>query len=119
MAVAERIGQIGTFAMPFFYRLSRPVGTVAMTSLATMVVTVTIYYACWVRYVRRGREYGLLFAPLGPLPLPMALLPMAYFVAMSAFLSSPYLLTAALLFAAGHVYMSKQELARSRATSQP
>jgi hypothetical protein len=54
----------------------------------------------------------LLYAPLMGLPLPMAVSPIAYFLAASVFLNSGFLGAFAVVLAIGHIYVSQVELQR-------
>jgi hypothetical protein len=105
MEIMERIGQIGVFAIPFFYQTY--VETVnEMVSLAVMTIFLVTYYIGWLRFFSKGRRYSLLYSPLMGLSLPLAISPVIYFSAASVFLNSWVLLTCAIVFGIGHIYVS-------------
>jgi len=61
------------------------------------------YYGLWGRYLRRGRSGPALYAPLWRIPVPMAILPVAVFLASAAWLGNAWLAGAAVMLAAGHI----------------
>jgi hypothetical protein len=58
----------------------------------------------------------LLYRPLWRVPVPMAILPAAVFLAAAAWLSNPWIAIAALILAAGHIPVS---VITARATEDP
>ena len=77
-----------------------------------MVAFLLIYYAAWLRFFLKDRQYELLYSPLRGLPLPMVVSPIAYFLAASVFLSSWFLGAFAVVLAIGHTYISQVESER-------
>jgi hypothetical protein len=108
MEIAQRVGQIGVFTIPFFYQTYVET-TVEKFSLAVMAVFLAVYYVGWARYFSGGRQYRLLYSPLMGMPLPLAISPVAYFLAASVFLGSLPLLAFALVLGVSHTYVSKRE----------
>jgi hypothetical protein len=107
MIVFERIGQIGSFAIPFFYRLkSSSILDVAM--LTIMICALVIYYAGWMRYLVQGRNEGLFYKSMFGIPLPMAVMPVIYFFSASVLLGSVWLMMCAILLGVGHITVSWQ-----------
>ena len=104
--VFERIGQAACFVLPFFYRLacSSVKGGIA---LAVMALALAVYYACWVRYLVLGRDEALFYRPLLGIPLPMAVMPVLYFMAAALLLGSSWLLLAAILLGIGHIQVTR------------
>ncbi len=101
MTIIERIGQIGSFVMPFFYQLPQ-LNTLGFVAVLIMAVTMALYYAGWIRYlIRRSEE--LFYQPLLGIPLPMAVMPVVYFLAASILLGSIWLMVAAVLLGIGHI----------------
>jgi hypothetical protein len=109
MTIVERLGQASSLAIPFFYAIdlskTRHFGPV----LAGLALTLTIYYIGWVRYVMR-REYSCFYKPLFHVPLPMAIMPVVYFVLSSYLLCSIYLFGSAVVLGIGHLSISNIEL---------
>jgi hypothetical protein len=105
----ERIGQIGTFGLPFFY----PVHVVSSSdrlALLLMGCALAVYYVGWARYVAEGRHERLFYAPLLGIPLPMAVMPVVYFAVASYLLGSVWLALAVAVFAVGHIGVSRVHL---------
>ena len=105
--VFERIGQIGSFTLPFFYRLkwSTMVDTAA---IIIMVCALIIYNAGWTRYLVKGRSEVLFYKSMLGIPLPMAILPVIYFISASVLLGSYWLMMSSILLGIGHITISTQ-----------
>ncbi len=102
---AEGGARIAVFTLPWLYTFHRE--TLAdRAALVVIVAALLAYYAAWVRYFRGGRRYRLLFAPAGPLPVPLALAPCVALAAGALALHSVPLAAATLLFALLHVRSS-------------
>lgn len=103
--VLERIGQITCFVLPILYgqRIAeQPINVITLL----MGICLLVYYIGWIRFFGGGREFSLLFKPLGPIPIPMALFPILYFLLL-AFWQQSYLFgIPALIFAIGHFVTS-------------
>lgn len=72
-----------------------------------------VYIGLWGRYVATGRRIAALYAPLGPIPVPMALFPVAAFLCAAGWLGSWWIALAATILAIGHIPLS---LTTARAT---
>ena len=108
----ERIGQIAMFLSPMLSEmLFDPPYRIAM--FAIMGWFLILYYICWLRYMLRGRDFRMLFAPFLKIPIPMAVFPVLYFIAASVFLMSPVLLVSTIIFAVGHLYLSRRSYLQS------
>jgi len=68
-----------------------------------VLVCAFAYWVLWGRYFACRRSPVALFGPVWGIPVPMALLPVAAFLAGSAWLMNPWMLIAACLLAAGHI----------------
>lgn len=115
MEVIERIGQAGSFLIPFFYPLPALRAT-SVDALVVMGLALVIYYISWARYALKGHRFVLLYAPLFHIPLPMAISPVVYFAAAAIFLQAVPLAIAAGLLAIGHLYVSYSEWKRCQNT---
>lgn len=102
LVIAEGIGRIGVFAAPLVSPLHhKTIGEWA--GGLGMAVFLLLYYAGWLRYFVRGREFGLLYRPLLGISVPLAVLPVLYFAAASVVLHSGWMLLAAVILGAGHI----------------
>ena len=100
----ERVGQAGCLVAPTSFSGTAPTGPAGF--LVVMLVALALYYALWLRYLTRGRLATLLFAPLGPLPLPMAALPVLVFGCTALWMPSLGVGAAAVVLAIGHLTVS-------------
>lgn len=108
LEVMEWVGRIGVFVIPFFYRLEIT-STVQVAALAVMALALLVYYAGWVRYFSRNRQYALLFQPMFGLPVPLAVSPTVYFAAASVLFGSWYLALATAVLGVAHLTISLRE----------
>lgn len=102
MTVVERIGQVGSFVIPFFYHLTLA-SVMDAVALAIMIGALALYYAGWIRYLAPGRIEELLYRSLLGIPLPMAVMPVIYFLSASVLLGSIWLMLAAVMLGVGHI----------------
>lgn len=116
LEIVEWVGRVGAFAVPFFcwIEITGTLGTIAM---AIMIGALGVYYAGWLRYMRQGRSFALLFQPMLGLPLPMAVAPIVYFYAASIVLHSWSLFLATVLLTIGHLYVSNLSWQNAKATN--
>ena len=98
-------GRLGIFVIPFFCWIEMG-GAVEMIAVVIMIGALGMYYIGWLRYMRGGRAFALLFQPMLGLPLPLAIAPIVYFYAASIMLHSWWLLIATVLLTIGHLYVS-------------
>jgi hypothetical protein len=111
----ERIGQAGSFVIPFFYPLPA-LRDASVDALVVMALALVFYYIGWARYALKGHRFVLLYAPLLGVSLPMAISPVLYFAAAAMFLKAWPLAIATALLAVGHLYVSYGEWKRSQDT---
>lgn len=67
------------------------------------LVLLVAYWLLWVRFFAGGRAFQLLYAAAGPLPVPMAVLPVCLFGVMALWGRSVGLALVTLVLALGHV----------------
>ena len=101
--ILERVGQAGCFVLPFFYNLRVLAGSDVFVFVILLAAFLT-YYVCWLRYFLKDRQQVWLYRNLGPLPLPLSICPVLYFLSASILFGSILLAAAAVIFAAGHIY---------------
>jgi hypothetical protein len=98
----EWIGRLGVFMLPLFWELKN-IGRGKVIVLTLMLFCIGVYYAGWLKYVIRGREFKLLFEPLFFIPVPMAVFPVVYFLLAGVLLESWPIVVASVIFAFGHI----------------
>jgi hypothetical protein len=103
----EWIGRIGVMTLPFLYELKIN-GKEKIVLLFCMLVCAIVYYMGWYKYLTQGREYLLLFQPLGIIPVPMAIFPILYFIFAGLLLSSWPIVLVSIIFGIGHISESLQ-----------
>lgn len=99
VSALERVGQIGCLVLP---AISGTHGHVDPW-LVLLVLLVAIYHGLWVRYLLTGRRTAQLYAPLGPVPVPMAVVPVLAFLVAAIWLTTWPLAVAGALLAVGHL----------------
>lgn len=95
----ERVGQIGCLVLPAISGSNGPVNAL----LVMILLCIGVYYGLWVRYLVAGRSVAQLFAPLGPVLVPMAVFPVLAFLIAALWLSSELLAVAGIALAVGHL----------------
>lgn len=107
LTALENIGRIVCFLYPIAFGtdlfIALKSGNIMVYLMAAFVLA---YYALWVRYFVSGRKFALLFRPSFFLPVPMAVFPASYFLALALLLQSAIMISAAIVFAAGHISIS-------------
>lgn len=95
--ICEKVGQVGMVVLPLFYTVNfrHPL-------LIIMVIVLAFYYYAWLRYFRTRRVKSL-YEPLFYLPIPLAVLPILYFLCSALLIGNPLVYIAWLLLAAGHI----------------
>jgi hypothetical protein len=106
MTGVERIGQVGCFVIPFFYRLPQASDRNAV-ALAIMIGALALYYAGWVRYLVLGRAEEWFYRSLLGIPSPMAVMPVIHFLSASVLLGSVWLVLAAVMLGVGHISVTR------------
>jgi hypothetical protein len=103
--VLERIGQAGVFLVPLFHMVYLDTVT-KQAAFALIIMALTVYYFCWWRFFRHKRQYSWLFQPLGIIPIPMAVMPLIYFLASAIIMESLVMFLAAVCLGLGHLPIS-------------
>lgn len=102
IGVAERAGQALCLVVP---AVTEP-GATRWGWSAVVAASVVAYWMLWGRYLATGRRAHALYAPVWRVPVPMALLPVAAFLATGLWLDDLWAVGAALVLAAGHIPVS-------------
>ncbi|HEY4429765.1 MAG TPA: hypothetical protein VGN87_01880 [Paenibacillus sp.] len=70
---------------------------------ALIILFIAIYYGLWIRYIVKGRQFKLLWDPLGFIPIPMAVLPVCAFGLAAIWGKSIWLSIAVVCLTIGHL----------------
>lgn len=110
--ITEGIGRIGVLVTPVFSAI-RNESLYEVLALIGMVIFLLLYYIGWLRYFRSNRDFKLLFIPLYGIPVPLAIMPVLYFLSASIILHSYLLFLSSMVLAVGHIpnslYIYRQE----------
>lgn len=107
LKIAEGAGRVGVMVVPLFYGIHMN-GSVASLTLVIMIIAMLFYLIGWARYLGQARRYYWLFAPLWGIPVPMAIMPVLYFLASALLLESIPMLASAIILGVGHIPSSLQ-----------
>ena len=105
LVVIEALGRVAVFVIPFFLHVFVR-GALEALVLVVAAVALIVYWLGWLRYFTRGRLPSLLLAPLGGLPVPLAVAPVVYFLAFSLLARSPLFAAVSAAFGLAHVSLS-------------
>ncbi|MDH6429124.1 MULTISPECIES: hypothetical protein [Paenibacillus] len=97
----ERVGQLGCIAILAISKDNFENVEFGIWA-ALIFVFITIYYGLWIRYMVKGQQFRLLWAPLLFLPIPMAVLPVCAFGFAAIWGRSFWLGIAVICLAIGH-----------------
>ncbi len=73
-----------------------------------MSFALVVYYAGWIRYIVEGRSEGLFYKSMLGVQLPMAVMPVVYFISASILFGSGWLMLSSILLGVGHITVSWQ-----------
>ena len=103
LLMLERIGEVATSCAAVIFVC--PLGF-SLPWLAWLIIAfalMLLYELAWVRYFRGGRVLTDMYTPLGPIPIPLASLPVAAFVLLGIWCQSPVTIAAAVVLGIGHI----------------
>ncbi|MEI9938578.1 MAG: hypothetical protein WDO69_15280 [Pseudomonadota bacterium] len=104
----ERVGQVATTVAALVSPGSEPAGPARLTCLGASLVAMVLYELSWLRYFRTDRTARTLYRSLGPVPLPLAVLPVLGFLLLAVYEVHPLLLAAVVVLGVGHVSIHSQ-----------
>ncbi|WP_339317674.1 hypothetical protein [Paenibacillus sp. FSL R10-2734] len=100
--ILERVGQLGCIGILAISKDSFQ--HVKFGIWATLIILfIAVYYGLWIRYIVKGRQFKLLWDPLGFIPIPMAVLPVCAFGLAAIWGKSIWLSIAVVCLAIGHL----------------
>ena len=99
----ERVGQVLTTCAPLISVCPEGASFPWVLVLVAAALLMILYEIAWVRYFGDGERLDGMYQPLGPVPVPIASLPVAAFVLLGIWHKSPLAATSAIILAAGHI----------------
>jgi len=116
--VLESVGRVVVFAMPFFLEFSIHT-EFDRVLLGIGALALLVYYAGWARFFIRDRQPSLLFAPLGGLPVPLAVSPVVYFLTLAGLMRSPLMAVVTTAFGVAHIWLSLKRFSAAQPLIAP
>ncbi|MGI6217615.1 MAG: hypothetical protein ACOYIK_08395 [Coriobacteriales bacterium] len=103
LLILERVGQVLTTVAAIIFVPTDEFGWPSLAWLLVALVLMILYEIAWARYFRHGRSLGYMYAPLGPIPVPIATLPVIAFILLGIWCGSPVLVLSAAILGVGHI----------------
>lgn len=117
VTAVERVGQVAVVGVLAWSRTALDrVDVVPWVVVAAVLLGYLGWFAA--RYLRRGRHPHGLYEPAGPVPVPLAVLPVAALLVLAASARSVPLAAAALVLAPAHVAVARDAWSQLRATRE-
>ncbi len=118
LGIVERCGQVLTSAtaLTFAGTHLRPFSAWSWWLIAAIVLMVA-YLVCWLRYGRSARTIVDFYRRLGPVPVPLATLPVAAFMSLGVYAGAWPLIVASAVLGVGHISIHLRHLSALRAAS--
>ena len=99
----ERAGQVATTCAAVIFVCPQGFSMPWLLWLVAAFALMLLYEAAWARYFKGGGRLIDMYAPLGPIPIPLASLPVAAFALLGIWCQSPITLVAAAVLGIGHI----------------
>ncbi len=99
----ERIGQVACSCTAVVFVCPQGFAFPWALWLVVAFVLMVFYEVAWARYFKSGQRLYAMYTPLGPIPVPLASLPVAAFLLLGVWHQSPVAVAAAVILGIGHV----------------
>lgn len=99
----ERVGQVVTTCAAVVFVSPQGLTMPWLLWLVAAFALMVLYEVAWVRYFRGGEELTDMYAPLGPIPIPLASLPVAALALLGVWYQSPITVLATFVLGIGHI----------------
>ena len=103
LLVLERMGEVATTCAAVIFVCPQGFAMPWLLWLVAAFALMFLYETAWARYFRGGGELFDMYAPLGPIPVPIASLPVAAFILLGIWCQSPITVAAAAILGVGHI----------------
>lgn len=109
----ERVGQVTTTIAVLFAPVSEsPRGDLRLVCLGASLLAMALYELSWLRYFRTDRSEASLYRGFGPVPLPLATLPVMGFLLLALYEIHVVLFAAVIVLGVGHIGIHGQHARR-------
>ena len=99
----ERIGEVATSCAAVVFVCPRGYSMPWLLWVLAAFALMLLYEAAWIRYFRGGNRLVDMYVPLGPIPIPLASLPVVAFFLLGIWYESPVAIIAAIVLGIGHI----------------
>ena len=99
----ERIGEVATSCAAVIFVCPQGFSLPWLLWLIIAFALMVLYEIAWMRYFKGGGTLADMYRPLGPIPIPLASLPVVAFFLLGIWCQSPITLAAALVLGIGHI----------------
>lgn len=103
LLVFERVGQILSTCTAVAFTCPQGYSFPWLILLAAAFALMALYEVAWVRYFRGGGTLVGMYQPLGPIPVPIASLPVAALVLPGVWYLSPVTVASVVILGIGHI----------------
>ena len=103
LLMLERAGQVLTTTSAVVFVCPRGFSLPWLLWLLAALLLMVLYEVAWVRYFRDGEKLDGMYQPLGPIPVPIASLPVAAFLLLGVWCQSPIAVISAVILGIGHI----------------
>ena len=106
----ERVGQVLTTCSAVVFVCPQGFSFPWLLWLIAAFALLLLYELAWARYFSGGEKLDGMYQPLGPIPVPIATLPVAAFVLLGIWYQSPIAVIAAVILGIGHIGIHLEHL---------
>ena len=99
----ERIGQVLATTSAVVFVCPRGFSLPWLLWLMAAFLLMFLYELAWARYFRGGEKLDGMYQPLGPIPVPIATLPVAALALLGIWYQSPVAVISAVILGIGHI----------------
>ena len=103
LLVFERIGQVLATTSAVIFVCPRGLSFPWLLWLIAALLLMLLYEVAWARYFKGGEKLDGMYQPLGPIPVPIATLPVAALALLGIWYQSPIAVIAAIILGIGHI----------------
>ena len=103
LLVFERIGEVACSCGAVVFVCPRGFALPRLLWLVAAFLLMVLYEVAWIRYFRGGERLDGMYQPLGPIPVPIASLPVVAFALLGVWYESPVAVAAAIVLDVGYI----------------